>query len=361
MAIETDYAVHPGEFLRDWMQERGRTQQELAQDMGVSRKYVNALLGGGNLSPDMAARLALVTGYSADWWLKVEAQYQADKARIAQQRELAAYAGRIPANVARFLRAEGFMKATKKNPGLLVAEIFAFFGVASVDALEGKVHAPAAAFRQQFVNEIDDFAVAAWLRAGYIEAEDALRQLPEFDAAALTEVAESLPQLSCAAPDEYRHEVARRLQSVGVALVHVPEIAGCRAHGVTRWFGSNPLIQLSGRGKSDDEYWFSLMHEIHHVLNDSHEELLMQGPAGAKSDPREVAADESAARMLVPHEFVAQLRDASSLEDARILSRDIGIAPGIVVGRLQHDGLWPYTWGNALKKNISFDAGADGL
>lgn len=355
MAIETDYAVHPGEFLRDWLQDRGRTQQELADDMGVSRKYVNALLGGGALSAEMAARLALVTGYSAAWWLKIEALYQADKARIAQEHELAGYAERIPPKVARYLRAGGFVKATRKDPGVLVAEVFAFFGVASISALEARVHAPAAAFRQQFANEIDDFAVATWLRAGYLEAEDELNQLPEFDPSGLRKLAETLPQLSRMDPEQYRDEVARRLKSVGVALVHVAEIAGCRAHGVTRWFGNNPLIQLSGRGKSDDEYWFSLMHEIHHVLNDSHEELLMQGPAGTKSDPREVAADASARGMLVPASFVVRMQGVSSLDDAMDLAHEIGISPGIIVGRLQHDGLWSHSWGNSLKKRISFE------
>jgi HTH-type transcriptional regulator/antitoxin HigA len=37
----------------------------------------------------------------------------------------------------------------------------------------------------------------------------------------------------------------------------------------------------------------------------------------------------------------------------------IGIAPGIVVGCLQHDGLWPYSQGNQLKRPLSFPAAPD--
>ncbi|WP_125610519.1 helix-turn-helix transcriptional regulator [Specibacter cremeus] len=352
MSAETDYAVPPGEFLRDWLEETGTTQQGLADDLGVSRKHVNTLLAGASLSPEIAAKLALVTGYSARWWMKIESQYRADKARIAQEQRLAESAADISPKVTTYLRAQGFIHNTMKNPGAMVAEVLAFYGVATKDALFARFQRPAAAFRQQLVHDVDWQAVSAWLRVGELEFKDAQAGLPAYDAARFREMAASLPQLSTGDPADYQHQVTERLRSVGVAVVFVPEVPGCRAHGVTRWIKNHPVIQLSGRGKRDDEFWFSLMHEVHHVLEDPHEDLLLQGPADTKDDPREMAADAYAATALIPPGFVGRLVHTVSLRDVETLAADIGIAPGIVVGRLQHDAIKSFNWGNGLKKQV---------
>jgi hypothetical protein len=38
-------------------------------------------------------------------------------------------------------------------------------------------------------------------------------------------------------------------------------------------------------------------------------------------------------------------------------AEQLGVAPGIVVGRMQHDGRWPFNKGNELKQRFVF---ADG-
>lgn len=49
--------------------------------------------------------------------------------------------------------------------------------------------------------------------------------------------------------------------SVGVALAVVPNIGKTRASGATRWVGGRPIVQLSGRFKTDDQTWFALGHD----------------------------------------------------------------------------------------------------
>ena len=60
---DTDYAVPPGETLRELLEERGMSQRELARRTGLSLKHVNKLLHGlVPLSADVALRLERVTG-----------------------------------------------------------------------------------------------------------------------------------------------------------------------------------------------------------------------------------------------------------------------------------------------------------
>lgn len=103
MSAHPDYAVSPGEFLRDWLDENSAAQQQLANDIGVSRKHINSILAGSTSSTDIAAKLALATGYSARWWMKIKSQYHADIARIALEKELTAAAPTISPKVTKLL------------------------------------------------------------------------------------------------------------------------------------------------------------------------------------------------------------------------------------------------------------------
>ncbi len=352
MSAQPDYAVSPGDFLRDWLEENSTTQLQLANDIGVSRKHISAILAGSTLSADIAAKLALATGYSARWWMKIESQHRADIARIALEKELAGAATNVSAKVTKFLRAQGYIHSTLRTPGLMMAEVLAFFSVATVDALNERFARPAAAFRQQLLHEIDWQSVAVWLRVGDLKFKEVSADLVSYDAKKFELAVHELPKLSSGDPELYQQQISDRLAKAGAAVLYVPEVEGCRAHGVTRWIDGHPVIQLSGRGKSDTEFWFSLMHEVHHVLNDPHEDLLMQGPATAANDPREVAANRFAADAIVPPLYFLRLSTLHSFDSIQALADELGIAPGLIVGRLHHEELKDPSWGNSLKKRL---------
>lgn len=81
--IETNYAVAPGEYLAEWIDEYGVSQQCVADLLGYSRKQVNDIINGRTpVTDDIAIRLDRVVGIPADAWLRYEAAYRADLARI---------------------------------------------------------------------------------------------------------------------------------------------------------------------------------------------------------------------------------------------------------------------------------------
>jgi HTH-type transcriptional regulator/antitoxin HigA len=89
-AAEPDYAVPPGETIREFLDELNMTQRELATRLDLSPKHVNQLVQGlVPLSTDVAARLELVTGMPARLWLRLEADYQAINHRLRQRIDLA--------------------------------------------------------------------------------------------------------------------------------------------------------------------------------------------------------------------------------------------------------------------------------
>jgi HTH-type transcriptional regulator/antitoxin HigA len=133
--------------------------------------------------------------------------------------------------------------------------------------------------------------------------------------------------------------------------VLVPEVKGCRISGATWWMNpSRAVIALSDRYKKDDYFWFTFFHEAAHVLLHSKKETFVDD--GADNDMLEDEANKFAADLLVPPNRVPQLAKLADDSDVEAFAREIGIAPGIVVGRLQHDGLWEWNRGHKLKRGL---------
>lgn len=123
----TNYAVAPGEYLEEWIDDRGFSQQHVADLLGCSRKQVNEIVNGrAPVTSDTAIRLERVVGIPACTWLRYEATYRADLARIADQENLAVHADEIDANAVTYLRSLGATKATKATPGVLVSDFLTF-------------------------------------------------------------------------------------------------------------------------------------------------------------------------------------------------------------------------------------------
>jgi HTH-type transcriptional regulator / antitoxin HigA len=141
---------------------------------------------------------------------------------------------------------------------------------------------------------------------------------------------------------------------VGVAVVVVPEITGCRASGATRWLAPHKaVLQLSVRHKRDDHLWFSFFHELGHILLHGKRDQFIEDGSPAE-DPKEREADRFASDTLIPSRYAAELASITSLAAIQDFAERIGVAPGIVVGRLQHDGIIRYQVGHKLFVRYKF-------
>ncbi|QLQ33153.1 MAG: ImmA/IrrE family metallo-endopeptidase [Candidatus Thiothrix singaporensis] len=129
--------------------------------------------------------------------------------------------------------------------------------------------------------------------------------------------------------------------------------------GVARWLNAHrPLIWLSLYGKSNDRFWFTLFHEAAHILLHGREKkaVFLDDPGNGESDsPQEKEANAWARDFLIPRDRAAALAELAKAKVAvKALAAKLGIRPGIVVGRLQYEGLIPMRWMNDLKVSFRF-------
>src|SRR5438105_12685937 len=136
----------------------------------------------------------------------------------------------------------------------------------------------------------------------------------------------------------------------GVAVVFVREVPGTRASGAARWLSpTKALIQLSLRHLSNDHLWFSFFHEAGHILLHG-KRMMFIDVERMLTDEHEDEANRFARDFLIPPSVGVRLRDLSEHEDEVMrFAKEAAIAPGIVVGRMQNEGMLAWNKLNHLK------------
>ncbi|TAP26881.1 ImmA/IrrE family metallo-endopeptidase [Arthrobacter sp. S41] len=350
--VTTNYAVAPGEYIKEWLEDEERTQASLARDLGVSAKHVSKLINGAVLSPELALKLELVTSIPAKNWLALEAQYRADQTRLGMEKELERHAEIAKAFPLTALRKAGIITETMRKPGIVLMQLMSFFAVGDLEGLERQSQ-PLPAFRQDVAHPVRPESVRTWLRMIELEldASDPLEQ--PYDADSLRALIPELRELSRSQGASFEGPLVEKLASVGVRILFVPEISGTRAHGCTQWYGENPVITLTLRGRDDGKLWFTLFHEIGHVLLHPKNGPMVQMD-GELQSAKEIAANEFASETLVPARFKPRLRKLRFNSDVIEFAEEIGVSPGIVVGQLHHLGLWERNRGHKLHNRFTF-------
>lgn len=356
-----DWVSPPGDTILDLLEEREWTQQQVADRLGYSLKHVNQLIKAKvPLTEDAAIRLQNVLGAPVGFWLTREAQYRERVAVLdATERQVAMvpWLDRFP--VKDMMDAGVLIKRrvdAKSKPGL-VGELLSFFGVASPDQWESQYGRMELAFRRSREDQADVAAISAWLRMGERIAEKL--DGPPYDEAKFKIALAEIRGLTSMVPQDFQPHMSKLLLEAGVAFVLVPALPRAHVSGVARWLNLHrPVIQLSLYGKQNDRFWFSFFHETAHILLHSRQKksVFLDDPSKAESSSVEEREANAWSRdFLINPKHAKTLPNLSKKKAAVIeFARAIGVHPGIVVGRMQHDQLLDVKWLNDLKVSFSF-------
>lgn len=348
------WAVPPGEILVEALEERGMTQAELGRRMARPLKTISEIATGkAAVTPETAIQLERALGISAATWLGLESRYREAQARERDLVELTSHIAWLKHFPIRDLIARGIV-ARDSTDAQQAAELLSFFGVSSPTGWNQHWGQIAASYRMSERLPVSPYAVAVWVREAEREAFDV--DLPRHSLAQLRALVPELRRLSRALVIGGAIERARELlRSGGVGLVLIQGVSGAPASGAIRWIRRNPWIVLTLRHRTDDQLWFSLFHEIGHLLEGGRRRDVVE-----ELEDEELAHDdEQAANGFAREALLSQADLDRWLENGSINGKAIrdfamsqDVAPGIVVGRLQRDGRVPRSQFNDLKRHL---------
>ncbi|WP_237184976.1 HigA family addiction module antitoxin [Rothia nasimurium] len=339
-----------GEYLSDELEARGWSQQDFAEIIGRPVQFISEIISGKReLTKESAAQIAMAFGASPELWLNLQTQYQvwvqsqdadfqeklSNIERKARQRELA------PVSL---LIKRGIVQA-----GTLDEIDQQLLDLYEVDSFDTKSSYSLAARKTDSTDEISATQLA-WALSVRKKAKIAQENIGEYSLANFENLSEKIAKISVA-PERFI-DLQELFFAAGVGLFYVENFPGAKIDGVTFMLGNNPIIGLSGRGKRLDKVFFTLCHEMSHILNKdvSETEFRVDENLGSGIDlnVQETAADIRASKIILAGEELSDPPVNIRADWVNKEAERLGVHPIIVVGRLQSQG--KLDWRTTLAK-----------
>ncbi len=356
---EPDTAIPPGATVKEMLSSLCMTQEDLAERMGKRPSQINEIVSGKRpVSVETAIAFELVLGLPADFWINLEKNYRLSLARLKR-------AERMQQDIRWMRNTIPVLELIKRKvvPNIRDGEkrlqaVLSFFGVPSVEAWKAYWQSrvvKAAAFRRSTKQIKYVGRIAAWLRLGELKAQG--RVCGNFNKQAFGAALHDIRQATTEDLGVF-FPMLESLASCGVLVSVVKEIPGAGISGATRWTGkSKAHIQLTLLHKTDDQFWFTFFHEAGHILLHGKDEVFLEWTADSPDNvpAKEKEANCFATDFLIPPSEAGKLPSIQDKASAVEFANHLGISPGIVAGRLQHEGFITPATANYWKVKQRYD------
>jgi HTH-type transcriptional regulator/antitoxin HigA len=347
--LEADWFSKPGDSLRALMQRRGTSAADIADRLEGGISTVRGLLNGSIAIDDKRAHtLVDALGGTHEFWLKRQAHYDS-RLEIAVEA-----AAKNPEDWLDRVPLPGPRRRGVPNAAALREELrwrLIFFNVPTIASWQeryGRLLANTR-FRTSPSFESLNAAVLLWLRSGELESD--LIETRGWSAGNLKDRLDAIRKLSkIGQPYRFVPKLRALCAEAGVAVVVVKTPPGCHASGASRMVaGDKAMMLLSFRHRVDDQFWFTVFHEIGHLLLHGADTFVDEDDTPDNESERE--ANDFASRCVVPENRIAEFGALTANRDAIIrFSVSVGVSPGLTVGQMQHRRMLPHNRLNSLKR-----------
>ena len=332
--------IPPGETIKEMLEDRDMTQEELAIRLDMSTKHVSHIITGKKpITYQTALKLESVFNVPASFWNNLERIFREKIVRFEQTVEITQEINILKEIPFKQLVEYGYIKpVTTLKDKVLAAR--SFLGVSNLMCINTLMNQMA--FRKSEKASYSIYSIASWVRMCEIETckinvsafhkEKLRKYLPEIKSLIGTEPNVFLPRLSEIFSDS------------GIAFKVLRNLSKAPIQGMTRHFKDYVMLGMTIRGKNADIFWFSLLHEIGHILLHNKKDIFIDLESGNHDSEKEIEANEFAAKTLIPEEeykgFIKN--NFFNVSSVKAFSESVCIHPCITVGRLQREGLVRY-------------------
>ena len=343
--ISRDFIIHPGETIADVLEERGISQTELAFRTGVSPAYVsNVLAGKKGISANFAMGLEYALGVPKSFWLNLQANYEAELLELNEEQTITEEernAREDLKDVVKYLRQRGAMPTREKKEDSILS-LRKALQISNIANLKELI--PSGAFRISSNTATNPYILGAWIRLCQI-AENNKFLSAKYDKNLTANLIEEIKEIMCRKDANIQKELKQTMGKYGIDFSIMKNFRGAPVQGyISLKDDSVYQMVLTIRGAFADIFWFSLFHEIGHLVNGDIKKSIKFVDDGCDRD-KEAAADLFASNMLLsPESYKAFVQNGNfSIEIIQKYAASQHVMPYIVIGRLQKEKYLDYS------------------
>lgn len=357
-------AFHPGYYIADIIEDMSITQAEFATRMGTTTKTLSYLINGqANISNDLAKKLSVMMGTSVEVWLNLQNTYDQKLIEIQKAKDYDEQK-----SLARLIDYKYFVDVVgipaAKTINDKITNLCKYFMVADLRIMLTPDFLVNYRTGISSVNEKNIINSRAWVQTAINFSQKI--ETEAYNAEKLKSYLPELRNMTIQKPEVFLPRMRYIFSECGVAFVLLPNLKNSGVNGAVKWINEDRVVlAMNNRRLDADVFWFSLFHEIKHVLQRKTKTTFISYSEKEMIEVNkqlEDDADNFASNYLIPTTALRKLSPTKYISDDEIVefAKSIGIHPGIVAGRLQHEGIIPPNRCSKLKEkyHIEFNLSA---
>lgn len=339
--LSREMIIHPGETLKDILEERNMSQQELALRTEMTPKHISTVINcEKNISVSFAKKLEYALNIDAEFWIGLQALYdrelfEFDELHAISQEEISIF--KSMKEVIGFIVKKAFIPSIKQTEQSIL-ELRKYLNVSNLTCIPSLVSS--GAFRAQTSVNYDPYVLFAWQRiceslSEKIEIEELSN---EEQIKRLLKICPKIKALSLLPQEEFIPKLQKYFNDCGIAFVLAPAFKGAPVQGfIKKSHEGKTIICLTFRQKRADIFWFTLFHEIAHFVNGDTKQRFIDFES--VENAKETKADIFAENTLIDKVSYQKFIRANNFTITSIysFSESQNILPSILIGRLQKE------------------------
>lgn len=345
IGLSREYIIHPGETLAEVIEDREMTQRELAVRTGMTEKHISTVIHGQkSISAAFARKLEYALGIEASFWMNLQANYDRELLELEEVNNITEEELGILKNLKEVVQvwmSFGWLDK-EESPAAMVLDLRMILGISNL--LDIPKISYTAAYRAQRKNtSVDPYVLFAWQRMCELLTKN-INTADEVDVEKLRGRIPDIKKIMFMRANQIQKKLSAIFAECGITFRVVPNFTGAPVQGFIKRNGDGALILcMTLRQKFADIFWFTLFHEIAHILNGDtgHEFIDFDSVAGDVEEK----ADNMAGELLIDSREYRAFMDSEGYKRPGGIEKfadSQGVRDYIVQGRLMKEKIIPW-------------------
>ncbi|WP_455819588.1 ImmA/IrrE family metallo-endopeptidase [Clostridium butyricum] len=353
--MHTNYCVPTGVIIKEYLEEKNISVEELANKYKIDQKYLVDLLNGkSGLTIEIANILnKALPEITASYWLNLEDKYNEYIANEKKEKsKLLSCSKEQLKELSKKFKFKEVFKGLNWSLEKQAIEMLKLLQIRSFD----KFNEAYSKYKVDFFQDGGETeAIAVWINLCKEEVFVQNDDISDINYSK-EQLKNNLIMFKNIAYNENLDATinnCRRLcNRLGIYFVDLDPISNSKVRGALLTYEDHPAIFISRRFKTHDHIWFAIAHEIGHLmLHYQKDDILISLEENETIDDKEEEANKFARDLFIDSEeynkFIAKGEFTSKAIE--VFAAKNRILAGMLIARLQHDGYLEMSYMNYKK------------